>query len=491
MSVQDAVTIETPEAKAIPMRRGASSPTARVRRAIRADWQGQRVWVFGAATVLLSSLVTFAYYLNQPFVQTDPDTVDYTRLAGALTHGRLVDPIRTPAYPLFIDFIALFGGKGNLIAVGVAQGVLFVLACLGVYALALRLTGRAWMAFLIAALVDTNVLLLSYVKPIMTEGLALFLVTMLALVIARHTRAATTRTLWLGAGVLLLLAMTRPEWVYFGVPFFGFLLLVSWRQGKARPHLRHIALALVLFYGVCGLYSYENGVVNGAPGFSVDQNIDWLGKIMQYHMQNEAPARYAAITQEVNAYLAQGDYDSLHVIAHDPSLVRNHMALAGEYGRAIIVRHPIEFALKTVPVVFQSLRSTRPHQPITAGAAFTAPLNGLRVVSNVAQFSTMAFPFLALGWWGWLLLRRRWTFDERTALMCGLALIAGYDLAVTTLFVFIQYPRMNAPYDALMLTVVCASVALAVPRLWTWARNRVRRAPAVMVPATIEGDETR
>lgn len=479
MRAQDVAPTETQKATAVRMRSAVLSLASRIWRATLADVRGARVWAFGAATMLLAGLVTLAYYLNQPFAQMDPDTVDYTRIANAIPRGHLVDPIRTPGYPLFIRVVYLVAGQGNLIAVAIAQGVLYVLACLGVYTLALRLTRRAWVAFLVAALLDTNVLLLSYVKPIMSEALALFLVTMLALIVAQHTRAATPRTLWLGAVVLLLLAMTRPEWVYFGVPFFGFLLLVSWRQGKARPHLRHVALALVVFYGVCGLYVVQNSVQYGEQGLSRNQNIDWLGKVMQYHMQNEAPASYAAITAEVNRYLASGDTDPVHVIGHDPALLANNLALAGEYGRAIILHHPIEFTLNTIPVVFQSLRSITPHQPIISANTFAAPLHALAAVASLAQDSTLVFPFLALGWWGWLLLRRRRTFDERTALLCGLTLIAGYGLAVTSLFVFAQYPRMNTPYDALMLTVVWTSVALAIPRLWQLARGQSHPTPAL------------
>lgn len=472
MRDQDVAPTETQKATAVRVRSAVLSVASRIWRATLADVRGARVWAFGAATMLLAGLVTLAYYLNQPFAQMDPDTVDYTRIANAIPRGHLVDPIRTPGYPLFIRVVYLVAGQGNLIAVAIAQGVLYVLACLGVYSLALRLTRRAWVAFLIAALLDTNVLLLSYVKPIMSEALALFLVTMLALVVAQHTRNPSARCLWLGAVVLLLLTMTRPEWLYFGVPCFGFLLLVSWRQGKARPHLRHVALALVVLYAVCGFYAYENGALYGTPGFSVNHNNNWLGKIMQYHMQNEAPPQYAAITHEVNAYVAVGDYDALHVISHDPNLLRDNMALAGRYSRAIVMRHPVEFALKTVPVVFQSLQSSRPHQPIVAGNAFDAPLSALEALSTLAQDSAVFFPFLALGWWAWLLRRRR-TFDERTALLCGLAFIAGYGLLTTSLLGYIQYPRLNTQYDPLILTMVWASVALVVPHIWKWVRVRM------------------
>ncbi|MGH2486016.1 MAG: hypothetical protein ACRDHE_08400, partial [Ktedonobacterales bacterium] len=118
-----------------------------------------------------------------------------------------------------------------------------------------------------------------------------------------------------------------------------------------------------------------------------------------------------------------------------------------------------------------------------------APLRALNVVSSLAQQSTLLFPFLALGWWGWLLARRR-EWDERTLLMCGLALIAGYGLAVTTLFVFIQYPRMNTPYDPLLLTVVWASVALAAPRVVRLIRRQVTHSHLAAVVA-MRGERAR
>ncbi|MGH2514050.1 MAG: glycosyltransferase family 39 protein [Ktedonobacterales bacterium] len=428
-----------------------------------ADWNGPRFLTFGIVVTLLASLVTLGYYMNEPGIPGDPDTSGYLLVAHKVAHGQFLDPVRTPAYPLFIDLILLFAGRNNLVAISIAQGVLYIVAAVGVYGLACLIFHKAWIALVIAVPVATNVLLISYVQPIMTEALALFLLVCLALALVRIAQAPQPRILWLAMGILFALGMTRPEWLYFVVPFVGFVLLVSWKHGAFRQVLPHALTALVLFSALCGLYLYGNAR-QGYAGFGENQNEDLLGKVMQYHMQNEAPPQYAAITQHVNAILALGDENPGHVIFGDPPLESNHFTLAASYGRTIILRHPVEFIADTVPVVFQSLRSTDPHQDIRTNGPFSGVLFILQAIANLVQYSLLVFPFIAVAWWIRLFLLRR--PDALTFAMAGLSLIGGYDLAVTTLFVYTQYARMNVPYDALMITVVwgsiiCAGVALA------------------------------
>jgi hypothetical protein len=45
-----------------------------------------------------------------------------------------------------------------------------------------------------------------------------------------------------------------------------------------------------------------------------------------------------------------------------------------------------------------------------------------------------------------------------TAVMAGLSLMCAFPLAVTTLFVYAGYARMNAPYDPLMFVVVWGTI---------------------------------
>ncbi|HZC77853.1 MAG TPA: hypothetical protein VE258_08905, partial [Ktedonobacterales bacterium] len=57
----------------------------RWRQVLTRDWHGNRRLIWGAAAVLLSALVTLAYYANQPGVlrDPDPDTPGYVAVAHA------------------------------------------------------------------------------------------------------------------------------------------------------------------------------------------------------------------------------------------------------------------------------------------------------------------------------------------------------------------------------------------------------------------------
>lgn len=442
----------------------------RIQTRAQADWKGSRFLTFGAAVALLASLVTIAYYVNSPRVPHDPDSDWYLLVAHKVAHGTFTDAVRTPAYPLFIDLVSLFASKRNLPAISIAQGVLYVVAAVGIYGLAFLIFRRAWVALVIAALFATDVLLISYVRPIMSEAQAMFLLVCFALTLVWFVRASRLRTLWLAMGILFALGMTRPEWLYFAVPFVGFVLLISWKRGELRRVLPHALAALVLFSALCGLYLYGNAQ-QGYVGFGQNQNGDLLGKVMQYHMQNEAPPQYAAITQEVNQYLARGDEDPWHVIYNDPALLQDHFTLAATYGRTIILQHPVEFVLDTIPVVFQSLPSTSPHETIVANGPFSGALFALQTLANLVQYSLLVFPFIAIAWWVRLFLLRR--LDMLTVAMAGLALICGFELAVTTLFVFTQYTRMNMPYDPLMITVVWGTIIwVGLPCIRRFVRSR-------------------
>lgn len=458
---------------------------------ILVDWHGRRFVAFGAVVAVVAGCVTLASYANQPAVPYDPDSTVYLQVAGQVFHGQLVDRWRTPGYPLFIGVVTHLAGVANLDAISIVQGVFFVLASLGVYVLAALLCRRAVGALLVTLPVAANVMLISYVRPIMTEAQALLLLVCLALVLVWYIRTPRPPTVWLAMGILFALAMTRPEWVYFSVPFAGFLMLVAWREHVLRRMVPHAGVALLLFLTLCGLYAYGNAR-HGYFGFGANQNGDLLGKIMQYQMQHEAPRRYDAITREVDGFLARGDYDPWHVLAADPALRTNYYALAGDYGRSVILGHPVEFVSDTIPVVFESLRSSDPHTPFDPNGLFSAVMALLQSAAGVVQRTLLLFPFIALAWWSRLFRPRK--ASELAVIMSGLALLGAYPLAITTLVVYTQYARMNAPFDPLMFVVVWLTAIFTVQRLAGSALSAVRARSEALATAHETGsvaDSTR
>jgi hypothetical protein len=143
------------------------------------DWRTRKYFFFGALLLLINVSVAVIYYVNYPGVAFDADTPAYVHVAERLyTHPYfLVDAWRLPGYPLLIAFVYAFAGYRNWMAVSAAQDVLFVLATMEIYVLAILVFKRTWMAFLIGLIVGTNVVLISYVKPMMPGALATYYIS--------------------------------------------------------------------------------------------------------------------------------------------------------------------------------------------------------------------------------------------------------------------------------------------------------------------------
>ncbi len=443
--------------------------------ALKADWRGTRFICLGLVVLLTTSLIVLAYYLNHPTPETYPDTATYLSVTQQiLNSGKLVDTVRLPGYPLLIALAFLVAGQGDLLAASITQGVLFVVAVGEVYVITYLLTRRAWMGLVIGLLVGANIYLLSYVKPILSEGFSLWFVTSLALALVLFLRTWRMRYFWLVAALLLIAMMTRPEWTYAPVVLFALLLLLAARHGILRRLAPHLVVATLLLYTLLGLYIYENAALNGFAGVTALQGGNLLGKVLQYDMQGEAPPQYARLAREANAYVATGSTDPNGLAAAYPEFGANDWALANDYATAIVEQHPLEFALKTVLVFFTSSSGTSQRSFITSQGPFARPLFLLQRLSSGATVLYQFFPFFALCWLG-LLFWRRTARQGIVELMGALSLVGLYELALISLGGFTDYFRLHVAFDPLMLVVICASLLLALPLL----AQRVQQSPSL------------
>src|SRR5581483_957141 len=194
-------------------------PLRRLKLALIKDWHSHKHAPFVALLALLTILVVVAYYLNHPKAEPLADTWSYLDMVRNIeTRGHLVDPWRLPGYPLLIVVVYTFAGQGNFAAVAVLQAILFVLTTLEIYLLAVLILRRSWIAFCIGLLVGPDPVLLSFIKPLMTEAFGFWLLTSLALALVAFIYTKRLRFLWLTAVCALLLFLTRPEWIYLPIP---------------------------------------------------------------------------------------------------------------------------------------------------------------------------------------------------------------------------------------------------------------------------------
>jgi hypothetical protein len=450
------------------------------RAVLRDDWHGSRRLAGGAALLLVTSLVVIAYYLNHPQVELYPDSNGYMAVtARILTHGTIVDALRLPGYPLLLALVATLARTREIGFASVVQGALFVLATVEVYALTLLALRRTWIALTVGALMGTNLYLLKYVKPIISDGLALWLVVSLALAVAILLQARRPRDLWIAAAFLLALFLTRPEWIYAPIPIFGYLLAVAHRHGQMRRLLPHVLAVVAVLYLALGVYVYQNSRQNGYAGITWVQNVNLLGKVMQYHMQNEAPPEYAGVVRVVDAYLKQGKVGPWALVESYPPLKAHYASLAGAYASAVVAHHPVEFMGDSLLVLFsssgfsytrdgfESISAIQPHGP------FAAFLGLLRAVSAAIYQTYVLFPVVALFWLVPALWQRAapTAFAREVELMGAVALLGLYALIVTTLGGYGDYARIHSSFDPLLIVVIWGSLLAIASRLVTSLRR--------------------
>ncbi len=462
--------------------------TRSVGKALVNDWRTHKYTLYAVLLVCITTMVVVAYYLNHPQPELTPDTRSYLDVAQRIQmRGRLVDPFRLPGYPLLIVLVYTLAGQGNLAAVSVVQAVLFVLATLELYVLAVLVLRRGWVALLIGLLVGTNLTLLSYVKPLMSEALALWLLVSLALAVALFVYTRRVRFLWLMTVIILVLFLTRPEWIYLPLPLFAYLLLVAWKYGVVRRVLPHALASVILLYAVLGNYIYINAFTNGFVGVTSAQNLLAFGKVLQYDMQDEAPPQYEATRQLVDSYVARGIKDPYYILAHESALSRDYDALAGAYAQAIIVGHPGEFLVKSVPLAFSSLTNFSYGSRAAPTGPFSMPLLWLQSVFRSLYDWNRYFPLCAVLWL--LLLCWRRTRQLRAVqLMGAVVLLALYGLVLSTLGGFDGYERHHIPFMPLLILVFWGSLLSAAlllaqkgPSLLAWLTSHYFRRQQVSI----------
>jgi len=433
------------------------------------DWQKARVLCYGLLLLVLSIGIVAAYYLNHPTPETNPDTATYLRVAQRiLRSGDPIDPVRTPGYPFFIALLWLVRGSGHLEVISLAQGGLFILATLEIYVLAWLMWNRAWIGLLVGLLVVSNTYLLSYVKPIIVEGLSLWLTVSLALAVVWYLRRVSARRLWLVTALVLATFMTRPEWVLLPLVLSGFLLFIAARQGQLRRLLPHMLAAGLVLYSLLGLLVYENTVQYGYTGITELQGGNLLGKVLQYHMQNEAPPQYTHVMQEIDAFLAQPlphGRDPNILAAAYPDIGRDYWAVGGGYAFAVIQAHPVEFVLKSLPFVFIPPLDYHAYSRIDLRGPFGWELTQLQRSSRWLYLADWSFFFWACVWVALLCWRRTRRLPAVEA-MSAVLLIVLYQLVLDSLGVYVDFRRFRAPIEPLLVLIVWGSLLWVLSLGW-------------------------
>jgi hypothetical protein len=453
---------------------------------MRKTWLSYKYILFAVLLVVVTSLVVVAYYINHPRAELLADTWSYLYVVNLLqAHGQLVNYWRLPGYPLFIAGVYALFGSGNIEAVSIVQAIFFVITTLEVYVIAALIMRRAWIALLIGLLVGTNLVLLSYVKPLMSESLGFFLVVTLALAIVIFLQTLCRRVLWLVALCSWLLFFTRPEWMYLPVPLFAYLLFSSVKRGMFMRILPHAVVSLVILYTFVGGYVYINAVQNHFVGVTWIQNINELGKVIQYRMQNETTPQYASVSHILDTHIAAHMSDPYFILAREPSLTENYASLSGTFAQSVILNHPVGFVRRTLPLFISYPLAYYQESSIASAGLFAHALSFLLEMYHKLYTVNVVLPLFVVIWI--CLLCRRSTRSLPSVLAMGaILLLVLYGIVSTTFGTYraYDYMRIQVLFDPLLSLIIYGTCLWGIALLY----KRLFRRPVGVAPETAEPD---
>ena len=411
--------------------------------------------------VVLGCLISQATILTRsPLIVTNPDSPLYAALGQRLAEHpsllNLFDPLRTPGYPAFLALLDILGIHGFMVVYG--QAALLVIAGLEVYILAQGLAGSRVAGAIAGLLVGANLLLIDWERALLSESLAFLAVTTTALCFWLWLRHRGVGWALAFSTSSLLGIMTRPSLLFLPLCLAAFVVI-----GDRRRWLAGVAVIVGVYLTVAG-YGAVNNYLYPQSGLSTSSSYNLLGKIEEYRMENEGDAaRYPTLWQEANNVSAADPNPSktlYNELLAQPEVRGANWENAGQFSRAIVLRHPLEYIIKSggdLMVVWQVQPYT--FAPVVFGSALDAQVGAIEL--SLSHFAYEAYPLMPLTI---LLLILAWRRIESQAALgiaaLGVSVLGG--ILVTATLGFDDFARLRAPVDSLAMVV---TIALAA-RLW-------------------------
>jgi 4-amino-4-deoxy-L-arabinose transferase-like glycosyltransferase len=416
------------------------------------------------ALLAASNIAQIATLTQVHAITQTADTPGYLHVAqGIMGRGMLFDPVRTPGYPALLALVFAIAGKQNLNAVVGVQTALLVGATLELYPLAYLLLRRRWLAAGCAGMVALNLYFVNWERAITSEALALWLVITYSVCLARalHTRHWAW---WLALGLLgAVLVLTRPFFIYLPGVVGAVVLAQIWHGGQLRRHWWHAALVLGVAYSLILAYMIGNAAVDGYFGLSDVGSVNLFGKVLEYDMQNETTDPHTAqLRADLRRYLAIS-HEPWGFPYHYPAYARDQYQPLADFSHEIILGHPVEYGMKTLPDVLATLNAYP-----TAYAPFAAPLPPWMVTLLNLSYAELGFAILfplMLGariwaWWRAPQSARR-TLSLVLALgVAGTILMAAAGAYTVTSGTSVagDFYRLRAPMDWALILLLSQSV---------------------------------
>jgi hypothetical protein len=254
------------------------------------------------------------------------------------------------------------------------------------------------------------------------------------------------------------LILTRPIEIF--LPGLLLLALAARALGQGRDlrreRLLRLGLAFVVVYGLVVGYVALNRVENGYTGITYIADINLLGKVMEYRLDNQpvSPA-LQPLQDELVAFPFIGRAPPWY-FAERYGYDANNYAAVSTYAHAVILGHPVAYTVDSLRDSVSGVWLAPPRPYAQGRESRLVRLAGR--ASQLLLLSYLALP-LMLAWLGWLLWRR-WR-DPAVFTIGLLALTAVATILMVAATGYSEFYRLRAPSDWAYL-VALGLVALDV-----------------------------
>jgi hypothetical protein len=209
-------------------------------------------------------------------------------------------------------------------------------------------------------------------------------------------------------------------------------------------------------YGLVVGYAGLNRVENGYTGISYIGDINLLGKVMEYHLDNQpvSPA-LQPLQGELVVFPFTGRAPPWYFAVRYRYTANNYAAVS-TYTHAVILQHPLAYTVDSLRDAVSVVWLATPR--LYAQGSPSRLFSLARMAGQLLLLTYVALP-LMLAWLGWLLWRR-WR-DPAVFTTGLLALTAVVTILVVSATSYGEFYRLRAPSDWTYL-VALGLVALDV-----------------------------
>ena len=309
----------------------------------------------------ISVLVRIDYHSWQGLIFM-PDTGSYLNCAdNILIKGQILDPHRTPVYPIFLILNYILFGYREFVPVAIVQSLLGIASVFLVYCITFRLTRNQIISFMAGLLISFNYHILRYETFIVTESLSAFLVvlTIYVLLIALE-KGFRLRYAIICNICYLTLVFLKPIFVVelIVIPLVGVIYFLKEKDKKALINLL-VSFFIIVIIPI-GLWCFAIKRHYGFFGISNVSQYDLWGVVLQRGVHKFAPPEYKEFTEAIERERSKlGTKER-----NDPVVVKRALAkVIPQKSRAdytYLMRYSIA-CIKNAPFFF--LRQTLPKLP--------------------------------------------------------------------------------------------------------------------------------